>query len=100
MGIVFEASWIQWRVGDSSMNNQNIKREFSAVKQTEKIVHILKNAIQSKGRFSTLDIAEWIGLTKHSANVISRQLVNEGYLTSDGCKPLGFKAKQLFWVAV
>ncbi|WP_228720312.1 helix-turn-helix domain-containing protein [Acinetobacter portensis] len=51
-----------------------------------------------------MDIAEWTGLSRFSANVISRQLVEEGYLISDGCKPLGFKAtdkaKQLFWVAV
>lgn len=81
-----------------------MKKQFSAVKQTEKIVLVLKNAIQSKGRFSTMDIAEWTGLSRFSANVISRQLVKEGYLISDGCKPLGFKAtdkaKQLFWVAV
>ncbi|MGE8684004.1 MAG: hypothetical protein ACN6OV_05900 [Acinetobacter sp.] len=81
-----------------------MKKQFSAVKQTEKIVHVLRNAIQSKGRFSTMDIAEWTGLSRFSANVISRQLVKEGYLISDGCKPLGFKAtdkaKQLFWVAV
>lgn len=81
-----------------------MKKQHSAVKQTEKIVHVLKNAIQSKGRFSTMDIAEWTGLSRFSANVISRQLVKEGYLTADGCKPLGFKAtdkaKQLFWVAV
>lgn len=81
-----------------------MKGKYSAVKQTEKIVHVLKNAIQSRGRFSTLDIAEWTGLTRHSANVISRQLVSEGYLKSDGCKPLGFKAtdkaKQIFWVSV
>ena len=79
-----------------------MKNQFSAVKQTEKIVLVLKNAIQSKGRFSTMDIAEWTGLSRFSANVISRQLVKERYLISDGCKPLGFKAtdkaKQLFGV--
>ena len=55
-----------------------MKKQHSAVKQTEKIVLVLKNAIQSKGRFSTMDIAEWTGLSRFSANVISRQLVKEG----------------------
>ncbi|WP_312969035.1 hypothetical protein [Acinetobacter gerneri] len=77
-------------------------KQLSTIKQCEKMVLVLRNSIEKKGKTSSKDIQEWIGGSYSKTIHFAEQLVATGYLISDRAKPLGFlptdKAKQLFWV--
>ncbi|MEG0132035.1 MAG: hypothetical protein RR677_11255 [Acinetobacter sp.] len=73
-----------------------------AVKQGERMILVLKNIINKRGRTSVKEVQQWIGVTnRNTANFIN-QLIIEGYLESNSKTPLSLKAtdkaKQLFGV--
>ncbi|ENU57355.1 hypothetical protein L291_3967 [Acinetobacter guillouiae MSP4-18] len=76
----------------------------STVEQFEKMVLVLKNSIEKRGKTSIADIQQWIDGNYSKSKRFAYQLREAGYLKSDNAKPLGFtatdKAKELFKVAL
>ncbi len=68
----------------------------------ESNIALLKAAATRTGRISTQDCADITGLHRRSAQRYLADLERLGYLVSDGCVPIGYRAtdktKQLFGV--
>ena len=73
-----------------------------AVKQGERMILVLKNIINKRGRTSVKEVQQWIGVTNRNTANFVNQLIIEGYLESNSKTPLSLKAtdkaKQLFGV--
>lgn len=73
-----------------------------AVKQGERMILVLKNIINKRGRTSIEEVQSWIGITKGNTAVFVKQLIIEGYLETNSRRPISLKAtdkaKQLFGV--
>lgn len=71
-----------------------------AVKQGERMILVLKNIINKRGRTSVKEVQQWIGVTNRNTVRFVNQLIIEGYLESNSKNPLSLKAtdkaKQLF----
>ena len=74
-----------------------------AVKQGERMILVLKNIINKRGRASMKDVQGWIDVGSSATRILICQLITEGYLETNSKKPISLKAtdkaKQLFWVA-
>ena len=75
-----------------------------AVKQGERMIIVLKNIINKRGRTSLKEVQSWIGLSSTATGAFVRQLITEGYLETNSKRPVGLratdKAKQLFGASV
>ena len=73
-----------------------------AVKQGERMILVLKNIINKRGRTSVKEVQQWIGVTERNTAVFVKQLIIEGYLETNSRRPISLKAtdkaKQLFGV--
>ena len=73
-----------------------------AVKLGERMILVLKNIINKRGRTSIEEVQSWIGITKGNTAVFVKQLIIEGYLETNSRRPISLKAtdkaKQLFGV--
>lgn len=73
-----------------------------AVKQGERMILVLRNIINKRGRTSIEEVQSWIGITKGNTAVFVKQLIIEGYLETNSRRPISLKAtdkaKQLFGV--
>ena len=73
-----------------------------AVKQGERMILVLKNIINKRGRTSVKEVQQWIGVTERNTAVFVKQLIIEGYLETNSMRPISLKAtdkaKQLFGV--
>jgi len=73
-----------------------------AVKQGERMILVLRNIINKRGRTSVKEVQQWIGVTNRNTANFVNQLIIEGYLESNSKTPLSLKAtdkaKQLFGV--
>ena len=71
-----------------------------AVKQGERMILVLKNIINKRGRTSVKEVQQWIGVTERNTAVFVKQLIIEGYLETNSRRPISLKAtdkaKQLF----
>lgn len=72
------------------------------LKVIENNIALLKAAATRTSRISTQDCADITGLHRRSAQRYLADLESLGYLVSDGCVPIGYRAtdktKQLFRV--
>ena len=73
-----------------------------AVKQGERMILVLKNIINKRGRTSVKEVQQWIGVTERNTAVFVKQLIIEGYLETNSRRPISLKAtdkaKQLLGV--
>ena len=71
-----------------------------AVKQGERMILVLKNIINKRGRTSMKEVQSWIGISSTATGTFIRQLITEGYLETNSKRPVSLKAtdkaKQLF----
>ena len=71
-----------------------------AVKQGERMILVLKNIINKRGRTSIKEVQQWVGVTERNTAVFVKQLIIEGYLETNSRRPISLKAtdkaKQLF----
>ena len=74
-----------------------------AVKQGERMIIVLKNIINKRGRTSMKEVQSWIGLSSTATGAFVRQLITEGYLETNSKRPVSLKAtektKQLLGMA-
>jgi len=73
-----------------------------AVAYGERMILVLKNIINKRGRTSIEEVQSWIGITKGNTAVFVKKLIIEGYLETNSRRPISLKAtdkaKQLFGV--
>lgn len=73
-----------------------------AVKHGERMILVLKNIINKRGRTSMKEVQGWIGISSAATGAFVRQLIAEGYLETNSKRPVSLKAtdkaKQLFEV--
>ena len=73
-----------------------------AVKHGERMILVLKNIINKRGRTSMKEVQGWIGISSSASGTFVRQLIAAGYLETNSKRPVSLKAtekaKQLFGV--